>query len=82
MRIIHIGLAARHIFDMAGINHLGADPHLLKGGVGTLPVNAGAFHDHLIGLQRGSPTCQLAAILLERTKLTLLDMHRAVGLLN
>ena len=80
--IAHIRLAPWHILDVPRIHHLGTNAHRFQRRIRALPVDAGAFHNDLVGAQRGDPGCQFPTILLERAKLPLLDARTTVGFLD
>jgi hypothetical protein len=65
---------------VAGVDHLGSDAERLQGRVGALPIDAGALHDHLLGLKRRAPLRERPAVFLEGTELALLDVDVTVGL--
>lgn len=79
LRIAYIGLAPRDMLDVPGIDDLSANAERLQGGIGALPVNAGAFHDDGIGPQCGCPFSQGAPVPLEGAELPLLDARGAIG---
>jgi len=56
-QIGQIGLAPGHGLDVSGVDDPGGDAHALQCRIGTLPVTAGALHDHHLGTdQTISPT--------------------------
>jgi len=80
--ITNIGLAPGHLLDVAGIDHRRPDTRRLERCVRTLPVDAGAFHDHFVRIKRGRPRCQRLSVAFEGTEWPLFDSFFAARFLG
>ena len=82
LRVGYIGLATGHILDMPRVDHPRGNAHRLQRSVRALPVDARALHHHHLGAKLTRPLRQRFAVALERSKLALLNRHRAIRLLR
>ena len=64
-----VGLAPRHLLDVLGVDHRGLDARLFQCRIRAFPVDAGAFHDHDVGLEARDPFGHGVAVALEAAEL-------------
>src|SRR5437588_11211863 len=71
--IADVGLASWYVLDVTGVDDERTDVDCFQRRVRALPIDARAFHDHLIRLEGRGPRGQLAPVALETAKLALFD---------
>jgi hypothetical protein len=81
-RVVDVGLAAGHLLDVLGIDHLCPDTDLLQSGIGAFPVDASALHDHGIGGKARDPLGHGASVTLEGAELPPINHRFAARLLE
>jgi hypothetical protein len=57
-----IGLAARHLLNVLGIDYPCPDTDLLQSGIGAFPIDEGSLHDQSVGGKVGDPLGQGASV--------------------